>query len=127
MRDLANNLAGVPAIVPAVQAASINGAAIDLLDCNGVTFFVSTGAIVGAGDFTAKVQESDVSGSGYTDVVAGDLIGALPASLAADSVVKVGYIGNKRYVRPVLTKNGGTSIAASAVAVKGHLAVRPAA
>ncbi|MEW9838085.1 hypothetical protein [Mesorhizobium marinum] len=127
MRDLANNQAGVPAIAPAVQSASINGAVVDLLDCNGVTFFVNTGAIVGAGDFTAKVQESDESGSGFTDVAAGDLVGAFSASLSADGVEKVGYIGNKRYARVVLTKNGGTSIAAGAVAVKGHLAVRPAA
>lgn len=127
MRDLANNLAGVPAIAPAVQAATVNGAAIDLLGCNGVAFLVSTGAIVGAGDFTAKLQESDVAGSGFADVVADHLVGAFPAALAADGVVKAGYIGYKRYVRVVLTKNGGTSIAASAVAVKGHLAERPAA
>jgi len=41
--------------------------------------------------------------------------------LAADSVYWVGYRGGKRYVRVVITKNSGTSIAAGAVVVKGHL------
>lgn len=128
MRDLANNLGGVPAITPAVQAATASGAPIDLRGFESVAVFVNTGAIVGAGDFTAKLQESDTTTSGdFTDVVAADLVGALPASLAADSVVKVGYIGGKRYVRVVLTKNGGTSIAASAVAIKGHAHMAPVA
>lgn len=39
--------------------------------------------------------------------------------------MKVGYIGNKRYLRTVLTKNGGTSIAAGAVVIKGHAHQRP--
>lgn len=128
MRDFANNIGGVAALSPAVQAASVNGNAIDLLGFDGVTLFVSTGAIVGAGDFTAKLQESDTTTSGdFTDVAGGYLIGALPPSLVADSVAKIGYVGNKRYVRIALTKNGGTSIAAGAVAVKGHAHTRPVA
>jgi hypothetical protein len=41
--------------------------------------------------------------------------------------VKVGYAGFKRYLRVVVTKNSGTSIAAGAVLVKGHAAQRPVA
>ena len=40
-------------------------------------------------------------------------------------MVKVGYVGNKRYLRTVITKNGGTSIAAGAVLVKGRAARAP--
>ena len=50
-----------------------------------------------------------------------------PASLAAASLVKVGYIGNKRYVRTVITKNSGTSIAAGAVVIMGNATSRPVA
>ena len=52
-----------------------------------------------------------------------DLLGAFPATLAADSSYAVGYRGGRRYVRVVITKNSGTSIAAGAVIVKGHLAL----
>lgn len=127
MRDIANNLGIVQAVAPAVLSATDTSTGIDLLGFNSAALVINTGAIVGAGDFTPKLQESDAAGSGYTDVATGDLVGTFPASLAADSVVKVGYIGNKRYVRTVLTKNGGTSIAAGAVVVKGRAASRPVA
>jgi len=127
MRDIANNLGIVQAVAPAVLSATNTGDGVDLLGFNSAAVVINTGAIAGAGDFTPKLQESDAAGSGYTDVAAGDLVGTFPASLAADSVVKVGYIGTKRYVRTVLTKNSGTSIAAGAVVVKGRAASRPVA
>jgi hypothetical protein len=128
MRDLANNIGAVLALSPAVQAATIKGSAIDLLGFESAAIVINTGAIAGAGDFTAKLQESDTTTDGdFTDVAAGHLIGSLPASLEADSTVKQGYRGFKRYIRVVLTKNSGTSIAAGAVAVKGHAHLRPVA
>jgi hypothetical protein len=127
MRDLASDLGAVTALSPAVQAATINGAAVDLLGFSGCVFLLQTGAIVGAGDFTAKLQESDVSGSGYTDVAAADLIGSFAATALADTAVKVGYVGHKRFTRIVLTKNGGTSLAAGATAIRGYAESRPVA
>lgn len=120
MRDLASNLGVSLALSPAVQSATIKGNAIDLLGSNSAMLVINTGAIASSGDFTAKLQESDTTTDGdFTDVPAAKLVGTLPASLTADSSVKQGYIGSKRYIRPVLTKNGGTSIAAGAVVVKG--------
>lgn len=127
MRDLASNIAVVTALSPAVQAATVNGVAIDTKGLGSCAFVLTTGAIAGSGDFGAKLQESDASGSGYTDVVAADLVGAFEATAAADATDKVSYIGHKRYVRLVLTKAGGTSIAAGAVAILGHAAERPIA
>ncbi|MFG1348602.1 hypothetical protein [Xanthobacter autotrophicus] len=128
MRDLKNNLGVVLAISPAVLAATTTGAALDLFGFNSAMLVVSTGAIVGAGDFTAKLQESDTTTSGdFTDVAAADLHGTFPASLAADSVVNIGYRGFKRYLRAVITKNGGTSIAAGAVLLKGEAVAKPVA
>ncbi|MFG1314717.1 hypothetical protein [Xanthobacter autotrophicus] len=128
MRDLVNNIGTVLAISPAVLAATVTGAALDLRGFNSAVLVVNTGAIVGAGAFTVKLQESDTTTSGdFTDVAAVDLHGTYPASLAADSVVKVGYRGFKRYVRAVITKNSGTSIAAGAVLVKGDAVARPVA
>lgn len=128
MRDLKSNIGVVAALAPAVLSATATGAAVDLAGFGSAVAVVNTGAIVSAGDFTAKLQESDTTTSGdFTDVAAGDLLGTFPASLAADSVVRVGYIGTKRYIRLVVTKNGGTSIAAGAVVVKGHPAIAPVA
>jgi hypothetical protein len=128
MRDISQNLAVVQAVAPAVIAATTTSDPIDLLGFEAAMLIIETGAIAGSGDYTAKLQESDTTTSGdFTDVVAGDLIGSFPASLAAASVVKVGYIGHKRYVRLVITKNSGTSIAAGVVVVKGKASVRPVA
>jgi len=126
MRDNANNIAPVQVVAPAVLSGNNTSAAIDLAGFESATVVINTGAIVGDGDFTAKLQESDETGGGtFTDVDAADLIGTFPAALEANSVVKVGYKGHRRYVRTVITKNSGTSIAAGAVLVKGHAHTRP--
>lgn len=127
MRDLASNIKVVTALSPAVQAATVNGVAVDTLGHGSCAFVLNTGAIVGAGDFGAKLQESDASGSGYTDVAAADLVGSFVATAVADAAAKVSYIGFKRYVRLVLTKAGGTSIAAGAIAILAHSETRPVA
>lgn len=120
MRDVSSNIGAVQLLAPAVLSATATGTGLDLSGFDGAAIIITTGAIVAAGDFSAKVQESDVLGSGYTDVLAADLKGTLPASLTADGTFKVGYRGNKRFIRLVTTKNSGTSIAASAVLVKGN-------
>lgn len=126
MRDIASNIAAVQAVAPAVLTATTTSAALDLADFDAAAVIITTGAIVGAGNFTPKLQESDTTTSGdFTDVVAADLSGAFPAALAAASTYKVGYRGAKRYIRLVLTLNSGTSIAAGAVIVKGHPAQLP--
>lgn len=128
MRDLAHNIAAVQAVAPAVLAATNTSAAIDLQGFESAAVIINTGAIVSAGDFTAKLQESDTTtGGDFTDVLAANLVGSFPASLVADSVVKVGYVGSKRYLRTVITKNSGTSIAAGAVILKGDAHSRPVA
>jgi len=127
MRDLSHNLGVVQAFAPAVYAATTAGSAIDLLGFDSAMLTINTGAIAGSGLYVVSLDESDVSGSGYTAVAAADMIGTLPASLAADSVYKVSYIGNKRFVKATITKTSGTSIAAGAVIVKGHASSRPVA
>ena len=125
MRDLFNNIGARQALAPAVQAAAVDGPAIDTLGFGSIAFVVNTGAIVGSGDFGVKVQESDDAGSGFADVSAGSFQTNAPATLAAYSTYRLGYIGNKRYVRLALTKAGGTSIAAGAVAILGGARDRP--
>ncbi|MDU0339576.1 hypothetical protein [Bosea rubneri] len=125
MRDLASNIAVITALSPAVQAATVNGVAIDTKGFGSCAFVLTTGAIAGSGEFGAKLQESDASGSGYTDVDPAELVGAFEEDAFADATEKVSYVGHKRFVRLVLTKAAGTSIAAGAVAILGHAAERP--
>jgi hypothetical protein len=128
MRDLASNIGAVAALAPAVQSAAASGAAIDTQGFGSVAFLLSTGAIVSDGDFGVKVQESDTDVSGdFTDADAGVVDTTAPETLAATSVYKLGYRGFKRYVRLALTKAGGTSIAAGAIAILGNAAQRPVA
>lgn len=128
-RDLVNNIGIEQGLAPAVkEAASETGAAIDLRGFESATVVINTGAIAGDGDFSLRVQHSDTTnGGGFEDVPAGRLIGDLPETLEEDSTYRQGYIGMKRFIRLVLTRAGGTSIALGAVVVKGHPADMPVA
>lgn len=118
MRDLYSNLNAELALAPAVQAAATTGPAIDLQSAIGVTFIVTTGAIAGSGDFGLVIQESDTTEPGdFTAAPAALVDSDAPATLAANAAYRLGYVGFKRYVRLSLTKAGGTSVAAGAVAV----------
>ena len=127
MRDLVSNIGAVQALAPAVYAATTAGAVIDLLGFNSAAIVINTGAIAGSGLYVVSLDESDASGSGFAAVDAGDIQGTLPASLPADSVIKVGYAGHKRYIRATITKTSGTSVAAGAVVILGDAAQRPIA
>lgn len=128
MKDTFSNFKAVQAIVPAVKAAAADGDAIDMQGFNSALIVVNAGAVAGDGEFSVKLQESDTTTSGdFTDVAAIDQHGTAPAVIAANSVVKLGYVGSKRYVRVAVTKAGGTSIALGAVAILGHAAVSPVA
>jgi hypothetical protein len=128
MRDIANNIGVDQTLAPVDYTATTKGTAADLQGFNSAAVIVNTGAITSAGLYVVSVQESDTTTDGdFANVAATDLVGALPASLAATSVYKVGYVGGKRYIRAVITKTSGTSIVAGAVVVKGNAADKPVA
>lgn len=128
MKDLKSRIDPKLALIPVVYSATKSDSAIiDLQGANSATLIINTGAIVGAGDYTVSLRHGDASDlSGDAAAGASDLIGSLPATLAENSVYCVGYVGGKRYVRAVITKNSGTSIAAGAVIVRGSLNNSPA-
>lgn len=125
-KDAYSNVSAVPAIVPAVKTAAGDGETIDRKDYDALLFVINTGAIAGDGDFGVKVQESADS-STWTDADADDVLGSAPATLAATSAYRLSYIGSKRYVRLAITKEGGTSIALSAVAIQSLPRIAPVA
>lgn len=121
MKDGISGLGLVVSLAPAVVTANTSGAHADLQGFNSATLIVNSGAIAGDGLFDVKIQHSDTTtGGDFVDVPAGDLLGALPAALAANAVVKQGYKGSRRYIRAVITKQSGTSVAAGAVFALGH-------
>lgn len=128
MKDIFSGLCVVASLAPAVVAATTKGTHADLRGYRSALLVINTGAIAGDGLYDVKLEESDTTVDGdFTGVQAKDLLGALPDALSASSVYKQGYVGTKRYIRAVITKQSGTSIAAGAVIVLGDAAISPVA
>ncbi len=95
------------------------GNIVDVADYQHATFAFQTGVVTDAGDatgFTVQIQESDTTAAvDFTAVADADLIGLetelTVTSDAADGVAIgcLGYRGNKRYVRAVVTGSTGTN------------------
>lgn len=121
MRDIKNNLDAVGSMVPDGFTVTTNGSGVDLRDFDGAMMVFHTGVIDTAnGDETyiPSVEESD-DDSNYSPVAVSDLEGTL-ANMTANSIQRVGYKGNKRFIRPVLNLGGTTpSVAASVLVVRG--------
>ena len=152
-RDLHSNIKAVQHIAAAVVTATQTPAAgVDLQGFSSAEFVISIGAVANIAaspqpSWAFKLQESDASGSGFTDVTeSGDvLVGSAKSPVAApdsstgvfltvdaaaedDQVYRVGYIGNKRYVRVVATAAntpGDTPLAV--LAILGHADLCPTA
>ncbi|MBT3921566.1 MAG: hypothetical protein HOF21_03225 [Nitrospina sp.] len=121
MKDLKNHIDVLASIKPAVYTASQNGTGVDLRGFDGAVCVFESGTVDNTDTdetYSPKVQESD-DNSTYTDVVAADLEGTL-ALMVDDQIQRVGYKGNKRYIRNVMTLSGTTpSFAGRASIVRG--------
>ncbi|WP_085044323.1 hypothetical protein [Ensifer aridi] len=109
-RDLYNHLSPVQSIAPGAKTATVNGTGVDLRDHASAIVLFDIGAWTD-GTHTPKIQESDDNVT-YTDVAAENLQGAFTAISGeghANAVQKVGYIGNKRYIRAHTTVAGATT------------------
>ena len=89
-----------PSILPQTASGNVNGSEVDTLGYEGVTLEATMDATA-VGTF--KLQESDTSGSGYTDVASDNVIGTNDVAGVQSDVVTIGYIGDKRFVRAVFT------------------------
>lgn len=111
------------------------GNVIDTLGFESITFAFQTGTVTDAGTasgFAFEIQESDTTAdAAFTAVADDDLIGLESALTvtddAADNVMAgtIGYRGNKRYVRVVVTGTTGTNAAVNGLCIKGHPVVKP--
>lgn len=106
-RDLKNNVDSFQSVAPAARTTTVTGAVVDLSDYEAAMVHLSVGTITD-GTHTPKLQEADTSGGSYTDVAADDLEGSF-AALASNVNQRVGYKGNKPFVKVVVTVTGSPS------------------
>jgi len=136
MKDLMNKIDVKRAISP-VSVADNTAQVSQIIDRQGfdsLTFLIALGSIADA-DATFAVTMDEGAASNLSDasaVAAADIIGS--TTLAGfifsddDKCRKIGYKGNKRYVRLTITPTNNASAALmSAVAVLGSPAVKPTA
>ena len=106
---------------------------VDTRDYQSLLFIILTGSLADAdATFAALLEESDDSGMSDANAVDdADMIGteAGASFIFSDDnkQFKLGYIGNKRYVRLTITPAGNGSAAAIAIAVVGAPHLKPTA
>lgn len=131
MRDMMNNIHPVPLIAPVAARTdntAIVSAIIDIRGYDSCTFVIITGTNTDANaTFAVLVEHDDASGFGTAAAVDdADLVGteALAGFQYDDDVEcrKIGYRGNKRYLRVTVTPTGNDSgnIFIAGVAILGH-------
>lgn len=143
MRDLLNSILVKRAISPVATPADNTAQVSQIIDRQGydsLGFIIATGAVPDAdATFTVLVEHDDAAGFGTAVAVPdAELIGQDPASAstpeqqasftfaADDNVRKIGYRGNKRYVRLTITPANNTSATLiAAVAVLGNPEYQP--
>lgn len=113
------------------------GNIIDLTGFEACTFAFFTGTVTDAGTasgFATEIQESDTTVDGaFTAVADADLVGLESAltvtSDAADGVPvgTIGYVGNKKYVRAVVTGTTLTDAVINGVAILQKALINPPA
>lgn len=134
MKDLMNSIHPLRAISP-VSVADNTAQVSQIIDRQGyesLTFVIATGSIADAdATFTVLVEDGDASN--LADAVAVSDQYLLGTEVLAgfqfdddNETRKIGYIGNKRYVRLTITPvNNASAALLSAVAVLGHPALAP--
>ena len=127
-----NNISILHAITPAaVGTTGIAGgklsSALDRRGFNSVEFIYSSGASASVADtITPVVYEGDTTNGSFTSVATADLLGTEAAlTLTAAKSGRVGYNGNKRYLKIRLYGTGTATAVVAAVAVLGKPAQAP--
>lgn len=125
----------IPPIAARTDNTAIVSSIIDTLGFGSLTFALAIGTNTDANaTFAVTMDEGDASDlSGSNAVAAADLVGtyALAGYTFADDTEtrKIGYIGNKRYVRLTVTPSGNDAgnIFLAGVAILGNPSRQPTA
>lgn len=133
MRDLLNEIKVLTAVAPVVVSNNTPPTEIEI-DRQGyesLTFAIALGVLADTdATFAVTLTESDTSGTGYTSVAADDIVLNSETSFdysADNGCKKVGYIGNKRFVKCTVTPtNNSGNAPIGVVAILGHATHNPA-
>lgn len=125
-RDLVSNIAYRESVRPAVHNSSPTGEVVDTRGFRSAAAVITVGAVAGSGNMTPRLEHSVDGSTGWDTVLAAGLEGSFPTLLAANTTYKVGYKGNRRYIRVAGTLNSGTSVAWSGAIVLGGPEQAPA-
>lgn len=117
MRDALSNIQEVKAANQTLAGTTPNNSqAFDVLGFSRARFTLQTNAVTVAGTagFTVKLQHSDtLTGADFADVPANERLGTAPVITdnADDDIIggSLSYLGNKRYVRAVVTGTTNTN------------------
>jgi hypothetical protein len=134
MRDMHNNISVLHAITPAavgttgIAGGKLSGA-LDRRGFETVEFIYSSGASASVADtITPVIYEGDTTNGSFTSVAAADLLGTEAAlTLTAAKTGRVGYGGNKRYLKIRLFGTGTATAVVAASAILGKPAIAPQA
>ena len=110
-KDIHSSVDVVQSLVPGEYVSVRPGFGVDLKGYNGASATIVGGVVTGAAPvFSFRVQESDDDGT-YGNVAAEDLQGSSkePAIREDDQIVRIGYLGNRRFIRLALVAVGGTN------------------
>lgn len=128
MRDMHNNISVLNALAPLAvgTTGAANGRLSGILDRRGfeaVEFVFQSSASASVADtINPVVLEAAATGDSFTSVADADLLGTESAqklTLTAAGVSRIGYIGNKRFLKLRLYGLGTATAVVSAVAVLG--------
>jgi hypothetical protein len=136
MRELKNSLVSRQSLAPELRTATATGTAIDRSGFESVTFNVHVGAWTDG--VHAVSFEHSTDDSTYSAVTAAELVGTAPTiqddgsspsgpATYEDENLLIGYIGDRQYIRPVVTVTGSPATGAfiGIDAILGHAHDRP--
>lgn len=112
MKDISKNLLAVISIDPQTIATdtATNGVGVDVRGYDGAMVVYQSNDAITDGDFALSLEESDSLGSGYTAVDSTEQEGSLVDFTSTnEGSQQIGYKGNKRYIRPVITSTNTSS------------------
>jgi len=97
---------------------AVNSGEVDLQASNGYCWFVGLGAVTGSGTFSAQVEHSDASGSGFTAITG--KVAAINGGSADSSKILAIDVNEptKRYHRLAITRGVANSVIDYVMVVK---------
>jgi len=135
--NLSHNRILIAVAAAAAATGNIVGVILDTQEFDSHLFGLLSSLSDEAGAVVLTIEEDDDIGFGTSniaasqDVLVGDLttntqgsVNSVTVPAGAEATAKIGYVGNKRFIRLIVTKNG-TSSAIAAALVSAHAYITP--